>query len=422
VEPTGKIPPQVWMDMPETKQVMAAIFEAGEHARFIGGCVRDSILKRNIRDIDIATPAAPQRIIEILNAANIHVVPTGLAHGTVTAVIGDERFEITTLRIDVDTDGRRARVAFTDDWTKDAERRDFTINAMSCDMDGNIYDPYDGLRDLSVGYIRFVGNAHQRIEEDLLRLLRFFRFFALYGKYPINAEALTACSELAPRLVELSGERVRGELFRILTAPNPATIVRKMIGERILKYILPEAGDVGRLRAVAWLLESGVKIGGVKINPVRRLAAVLDPMTTAVQIEDIAERLKFSNRERKHILTITANAPCIDVDISDHDLRQACFLVGSAMVVDIGLLKWAGDIALKARLPQDQTAAWIRIIETARDWTGATFPLHGRDVIALGQSRGPRIGQLLREVQQWWVENDFRPTHEDCLATLKRLI
>jgi len=422
VEPTGKIPPQSWMALPETQQVMAALLNAGEQARFIGGCVRDSILKRDVQDVDIATPAPPERVIDILQVADIHVIPTGLAHGTVTAVLGQHRYEITTLRIDHDTDGRRARVAYTNDWTQDAARRDFTINAMSCDLDGNIYDPYDGIKDLSTGYIRFVGHAHKRIEEDLLRLLRFYRFLAIYGRYPVNGDALTACRDLAPRLGELSGERVRGELFRILMAPNPATTLSKMIGEKVLPHILPEAGDVGRLRAVAWLKESGIKVEGIEVDPVRRLAALLKPNLSPAEVNAVAERLKFSTRERKHLLAITAAHPAIDVDINAHDLRLACYNAGTGVVVDRILLAWGGAVALEARLPKEQTQAWLQCVEAALSWPGAVFPLRGRDIIALGIPHGPEVGALLSQVQDWWLENDFHPDHEGCLRTLKQLI
>ena len=421
MEPTGQIPPQTWMALPETIQVMAAFKDAGVEARFIGGCVRDSILKRPVRDIDIATPEPPERVMEILEAAGIHMIPTGVAHGTLTAVIGHEHFEITTLRIDVETDGRRAQVAFTDDWTKDAARRDFTINAMSCDMDGNIYDPYEGIKDLGNGYIRFVGTAQKRIEEDVLRLMRFFRFLAEYGKYPVNAEALQACYDMAPKLVDLSGERVRGELFRILTAPNPATTITKMRGERALQYILPEAGDVGRLRALAWLLERGIKITDVKFDPVRRLAALLDPNLEPDDVKAIAERLKFSNKERKHLLDMTAAGPVFSPDMSDHDIRRACFQVGASIAVDRALLAWAGEVALEAHLPLDRTAAWVRLVETVRDWPGADFPLRGRDVMDLGINHGPRVGELLRLVRDWWLEEDFSPDRDACLSKLKDL-
>jgi len=421
VQPTGQIPPQPWMAQPETQKVMAAFKDAGVEARFIGGCVRDSILKRSVRDIDIATPEPPERVMEILQAAGIHIIPTGLAHGTVTAVIGHEHFEITTLRIDVKTDGRRAQVAFTDDWTKDAARRDFTINAMSCDMDGNVYDPYEGLKDLGNGYIRFVGTAKKRIEEDVLRLLRFFRFLAEYGKYPVNAEALQACYDMAPRLVDLSGERVRGELFRILTAPNPATTITKMRGERALQYVLPEAGDVGRLRALAWLLERGIKISEIDFDPVRRLAALLDPDLEPDQVSALAERLKFSNKERKHLLGMTAAEPVLNADMSEAELRQACFKFGSSLVIDRALLAWAGNVALEAHLAPQRTATWLRLVETARDWPGPEFPLRGRDVMALGINHGERVGELLDQVQRWWLEEDFSPDFDACMDKLKEL-
>lgn len=422
VEPTGKIPPQTWMDMPETQQVMRAILDAGEQARFIGGCVRDSILKRPVRDVDIATPAPPERVMEILGAADIRVIPTGLSHGTVTAVVNHEHFEITTLRIDVKTHGRRADVEFTNDWTRDAARRDFTINAMSCDLDGNIYDPYNGIKDLSTGYIRFVGLAHQRIEEDLLRLLRFFRFLAYYGKHPVNADALSACRLLAPRLKELSGERVRGELFRILTSPNPETAMSYMQGEQVLQHILPEAGHVGRLRVVSWLVKSGTKIDGIENDPVRNLAALLAPDTPQANVQDIADRLKFSNTERKHLLVITAKTHILHADFTDQELRRVCYHVGPNRAADIALLHWGAEVALKARLPRDQTAAWIRIVEAILAWKPVTFPLRGQDVMGLGIPAGPKIGDLLKQIQDWWIEKDFQPNREECLETLKTLI
>jgi len=422
VEPTGQIPPQPWMALPETQQVMAAFQVAGLEARFIGGCVRDSILKRHVRDIDIATPAPPERVIDLLQNAGIRVIPTGLAHGTVTAVIGDRHFEITTLRIDVKTDGRHAQVVFTDDWSQDAARRDFTINALSCDMVGNVYDPYNGLKDLGNGYIRFVGSAQKRVEEDLLRVLRFFRFLAEYGRYPVNGDALQACNQIAPRLGELSGERVRGEMFRILTAPNPATTLAKMRGERVLQYVLDEAGDVGRLRALAWLLERGVKFEAIGIAPIRRFAALLDPSLTPDQVKVVAARFKLSNRDRKALLTMTAAAPVLSADMSDSELRLACFQVGGPLTRDRALLAWAGDIALEAHLPPVRTAAWRRIVETAHDWPGVEFPLHGRDVITLGINPGPRIGELLNLVQEWWLIEDFQPDFCACLNKLKQLI
>lgn len=422
MQPIGQIPPQPWMLAPETIALMAAFDDAGVEARFIGGCVRDAILKRTVKDIDIATPETPQRVMDLLAAHDIHVIPTGIAHGTVTAVIGAMHFEITTLRIDVETDGRRARVAFTDDWTQDAARRDFTINTMSCDMQGNIYDPYKGLEDLAKGYIRFVGHAETRIDEDVLRLLRFFRFLAEYGRYPVNGEALEACRKLAHRLPTLSGERIRGELFRILTAPNPADTMAKMRGERVLEHVLPEAGDVGRLRMVVWLVERAVKLDEVHIDPVRRLAALLRPDLDEDAVAAIAARLKFSNVERKHLIGMCAVEPPVDAEMGARTLRQACHAVGGAMVVDRALLAWAGELALEARLPKARTQAWVSVVEAARDWKPVTFPLLGRDVQAQGISHGPRIGELLSAVEQWWQDEDFTPDRDACLAQLAQLI
>ena len=407
---------------PETQRVMAAFTAAGAEARFIGGCVRDAILKRTVKDIDIATPEPPDKVMKLLDDAGIHVIPTGLSHGTVTAVVNHVHFEITSLRIDVETDGRRARVAFTDDWTQDAARRDFTINTMSCDLNGNVYDPYEGLEDLGRGYIQFVGHAETRIKEDVLRLLRFFRFLAEYGRYPVNREALEACRKLAPRLPTLSGERIRGELFRILTAPNPADTITKMRAERVLDFVLPEAGDVGRLRMTVWLVERAVRLDGIGIDPVRRLAALLKPGLAPQAVLAIAERLKFSNAERSHLLGMCAAQPAILESMDDCAIRQACHAVGASLVVDRALLAWAGELAIEAHLPKQRTAAWVHIIETAHAWKPIDFPLRGRDVQALGVNHGVRIGQLLKAVEQWWRDEDFRPDRDACLNKLDSLI
>lgn len=422
MEPTGKIPPQPWMAAPETQRLMAAFAAAGAEARFIGGCVRDAILKRPVKDIDIATPVEPERVIELLETDGIHVIPTGLEHGTVTAVIGAMHFEITTLRVDVETYGRRARVAFTDDWTQDAARRDFTINTMSCDLEGNVFDPYEGLNDLGRGYIRFVGTAENRIREDVLRLLRFFRFWAEYGQYPINREALEACRKMAPELPRLSGERVRGELFRILTAPNPADTIQKMRAERVLEHVLPEAGDVGRLRMLAWLVGHAVKIGDVEPDPVRRLAALLQPGLSADAVSGVADRLKFSNAERKHLVGMTKPEPAITADMDGPAVRRACHAAGNALVVDRALLAWAGVLALESHLPARETAQWTGIINTARAFANPALPVQGRDVMDLGLPSGPKVGDTLKALESWWIDQDFHPDRAACLEHLAKIL
>ena len=224
LEPTGKLPLLPWMTAPETRAVLAALTAEGAEVRFVGGCVRDSVLKRPVGDIDIATPDPPRKVIELLERAGVKAVPTGIDHGTVTAVVGDSRFEVTTLRVDVETYGRRAKVSFTDDWMADAARRDFTINSLSCTPEGNIFDPFGtGLGDLGDERVRFVGNARDRVEEDLLRLLRYFRFHATFGRPPPDPDALAACRALAHRLPELSGERVRTSCSASCWPPLPPT-------------------------------------------------------------------------------------------------------------------------------------------------------------------------------------------------------
>ena len=215
MEPAGHIDPPEWMRTPGAQDVAAALSGGGAPVRFVGGCVRDAVLGRRAKDIDLATPEPPQRVIDLLARAGIRAIPTGIAHGTITAVVGREHFEITTLRRDVSTDGRHATVAFTDDWAEDAARRDFTINALFCDADGTLFDPMGGLADIKTGTVRFVGDAAMRIAEDHLRILRFFRFFAHYGKGEPDSDGLAACTRLAPTLKALSAERIAAEILEI---------------------------------------------------------------------------------------------------------------------------------------------------------------------------------------------------------------
>ncbi|MEE8534186.1 MAG: CCA tRNA nucleotidyltransferase, partial [Alphaproteobacteria bacterium] len=235
------------MKAPATRAVVDALTADSAEVRFVGGCVRDAVAGRKVTDVDIATPDPPETVTRLLEAAGIRVVPTGIAHGTVTAVIRHRHFEITTLRRDVETYGRRAKVAFTDDWTADAARRDFTINALFCDPDGTLYDPFGGIDDLDAGRVRFVGDAVKRIKEDVLRLLRFFRFYAHYGRPPPDAEALAACRAMARALPGLSGERVSAELLRLLAAPDPAAVLALMIEAEVLAFVLPEVAGLDAL-------------------------------------------------------------------------------------------------------------------------------------------------------------------------------
>ena len=406
------------MTAPQTRAVFAALTTAGAEVRFVGGCVRDAICGRSVHDIDIATTAPPERAVELLEKAGIRVVPTGIDHGTVTAITDGRSFEVTSLRVDVETDGRRARVAFTDDWVADAARRDFTINALSSTLDGDIYDPFGGINDLSRGLVRFVGNARERIEEDALRLLRYFRFFAHYGRPPPDLDALAACRALAPKLSGLSGERVRAEMLRILLAPEPADAIVLMHGERILDHVLPEAGDVGRLRVMSWLESHALKMPSVASDALRRLASLLSNDATGA--EKVAARWRLSNAETARLTTL-AEAPLAFDGLGEDDVRRALRTLGADLVRDLVLLDWAGAAAIDSHQPPARTCAWIGTLEAAEAWTSFDFPLKGRDVFALGIAAGPEIGRLLGAAEAWWDAGGCRADRDTCLAKLKAL-
>lgn len=416
-EALGKIAPQPWMTAPETRAVWDALTAQGTQVRFIGGCVRDAILKRPIRDIDIATPDPPGKVMVLLRRAGIHAIPTGIDHGTVTAVVEGVPFEITTLRVDVETDGRRAKVAFTDDWIADASRRDFTINTFSCNMNGDVYDPFNGLDDLAYGRVRFVGNPRDRIQEDVLRLLRFFRFYATYGRPPADAEALAACRLEAHKLPILSGERVRVEMFRILMSPNPADVVVLMQGERVLEHVLPEAGNLGRLRVMSWLDSRAIRVDSVHPNPILRLVSLL--RTDRAGAEAVADRFRLSNDQRRRLVDAVAAPWPVDADSDEKTLRHALYRQGADTVRDLLLLAWAQERSIDPRQPHARTQAWLDHIAYVDAWRAPEFPLKGRDALDLGVPRGPDCGRALKAVQAWWEDEDYRPDRTACLKKLR---
>lgn len=410
MEPKAKIAPQPWMTAPETAAVVAALTARGASVRFVGGCVRDALLGRPVRDIDIATHDTPETVTELLEAAGIKAVPTGIAHGTVTAVVGKSHFEITTLREDVETYGRRAKVAFTSDWAADAARRDFTFNAMFCDASGAVFDPFDGIADLRAGRVRFVGDAEARIREDVLRLLRFFRFHAHYGKGEPEASGLAACRKLAHLLPTLSGERVAGELLRLLAAPDPATVLTLMEREGVLAHFLPEAKRIARL---ALLVSIERECG--ETDALRRLAAAL--ASDAKAAAAVARRLRLSNAESERLAGLAAPELPVTVTADAKVQRRELYRLGAARYRDLALLAWA-EAAEKGAADE---AAFRALLAAAEGWQALALPIKGRDVLALGVENGPEVGRLLHRIENWWIENDFRPGREECLTKLRML-
>lgn len=417
MEPVTKISPQPWMTESATAAVMAALIagdETGLVALFVGGCVRDSLLGRDIGDVDIATMLAPDVVSERLQATGVKVVPTGLAHGTVTAVFEGRHFEITTLRVDVDTDGRRATVAFTDDWVADAQRRDFTVNALFADSSGAIYDPVGGLADLKAGRVRFVGNAEQRIREDVLRLLRFFRFYAQFGTPPPDKEAITACAKLADLLPTLSGERVAAETFKLMAAADPATTMTLMSANGVLQHFLSEAREIDRLAAL-------VTVEGIveQADPLRRLAAGLK--ADAAGADAIADRFRLSNADRVRLRELVATDHRLNRDMNTETRQMALYRLGADLWHDRVLVDWAEEIALGTLQDRHITDAWRELYNLPDEWAPPAFPLQGNDVLTLGIEAGPAVGGYLSEVEEWWIAGGFAAGREACLTKLREL-
>jgi poly(A) polymerase len=371
------LPDAPWRRQPGVDRLAAALGPG--NARFVGGAVRDTLLGLPVTDIDLATPHAPERVVALLEDARIKAVPTGIAHGTITAVSSGTVIEVTTLRRDVSTDGRRATVAFTDDWREDAARRDFTINALYADpQTGEIFDYFGGLADLAARHIRFIGDPLQRIAEDHLRILRFFRFLARFGDQP-DLAGLEACTERANDLMALSRERIRDELLKLIVAPDAVRVLRLMVERDILKPVVPEIDMAGVERLAA--LSRNEAAAGIASEPVRRLAAVL-PADTGVN-DAVGARLKLSNAERQSL------ASAIRPDFAEGPLALA-YRIGVDRAVDRLLV--AGDA----------TGAMAAAASTLQ-----RLPLSGGSLIGRGLSKGPDVARALRQIEDRWIVEGF---------------
>ena len=419
MEPSGRIALTPWMDAPQTVAVLDALEADGARVRFVGGCVRDALLGRDVGDIDIATPDEPQTVIALLEKAGIKAVPTGIDHGTITAVKDGHSFEVTTLRHDVETFGRHARVAFTDDWLADAARRDFTMNALFCDGDGTLYDPCGGAEDLKCGRVRFVGDPHERIAEDVLRILRFFRFQAHYGQGGIDDAALTACRDMADRLPGLSAERIWKELRRLLEAPDPVPVLGLMAENNVLVHVLPEIPSTVLGGHQDFPLLKGLLALVGSDDPVLRLAAILiaSHKVTAEMAEKVAVDLRMSNAEKSELLALVSPRHRPDPDSSPKTWRADIYRLGSKLFLDLALLGQAGR-----KDTSGDAAGYGDMRNLAANWAVPDFPLSGKDVLALGLTTGEGVGRLLDEMEDWWIRGDFAADRAACLSELERRI
>jgi len=406
MKPTDIKIDQPWLHDPGAVAVMAAIGADQRIARYVGGCVRDALFGRPVRDIDIATELTPEQVMARLEEAGLSYAETGLAHGTVTAIADGRGFEVTTLRHDVETDGRRASVAYTDDWLVDARRRDFSINALYADADGTIYDPVDGVPDIEAGLVRFIGTAEHRIEEDFLRILRFFRFHAWYGKGPLDPLSLEACIHLKRGLRSLSVERVRAELLRLLESHAPQETLRVMHQQGILGEIMPPPAGLGTLEAVVGQEESENHS-----DAIRRLIALYRGQGRVLQ--ELAKDWKLSNQQKKRIKRYGVVVDAWgEVPVpSPVVLRQMAYQQSKEAVEDWLLVR---------PIPLDGVHA--EVMDSLRDWTVPEFPLAGADVLALGVGEGAAVGAALKAIEAQWIEGDFQQDRAALLALLKKQV
>lgn len=388
-----------WIDAPTTRAVIAALHAARPgSARFVGGCVRNEIMGQPVDDIDIATQLAPEAVIAALEAAGIRAIPTGIEHGTITAVVDSKPFEITTLRRDVETDGRHAVVAFTEDWNEDAARRDFRLNALYADPDGTLHDPNGGgLEDAEARRVIFIGDADQRLREDYLRILRFYRFNAWYGA-GIDPEGQAACARQKDGLHQIAVERIWKELRKLLSAPDPTPAINAMVESEVLSLLLPESRSLDGLHDLR-VSETLARVGA---EPMLRLMALID--RSAPSVMAVSKRLKLSNAEADRLTMWAAdNLPAVQ-GMTGAELRRALYWHGKQAVVDRALT--SGENV------RDHLYA-------IRAWKRPEFPIGGEDALAAGLE-GPAIGKALRALEEWWMGEDFQPDRDELLARLAK--
>ena len=389
---------------------MAALGEG--KARYVGGCVRNSLWGFDVADIDIATQLTPDDVIAALKAADVKHVPTGYDHGTITAVVDGRPIEITSLRRDVATDGRRAVVAYTEDWAEDAQRRDFTVNALYADAAGKIYDPTgQGLTDAAARKFRFVGVADERVAEDYLRILRYFRFIAWYGgQDKLDAEALAACRNGSRGIKSLSAERIWSELKKMLRAPDPSRAARIMLDNNILERILPESSNVEGLSTfIAFERREALR----PADPLLRIMAMSarNPLPMAL----LCKRMKMSNAETTRLRGWADDDTGFDPNADERVKLAAIYKAGKRLTMDRCLIRAAGED------DPVQSARWMSLVDLALGWTPPVFPLTGKDLQAAGVAPGPAMGKKLDALKALWIRSGFSADKAKLLMALKLL-
>lgn len=400
---------QAWLNAPETRALLDALSANGGAARFVGGCVRNALLGIPVKDIDVATPLTPDEVAARAKAAGFNIHEIGIEHGTLLVTKDKKEFEVTTLRRDVTTDGRRATVAFSKDWTEDAQRRDFTMNALYADASGQVFDYTNGIADLKAQRVRFIGDAGKRIAEDYLRILRLFRFHALYGKGEIDADGLRACSAAKDQIKTLSGERIQSEMLKLMAADGPVPVFRTMAASGVLAEVLPGPLNFDRFQRLC------DNDGDQFLAPdsLLRLGAIL---TDVEQARGIAERWRLSNNDRNRLITMLSASVKVVSYMSIREVRRALYRHGADSFKDWARLRWAED-------PKPSNAIqWRALGALADSWQRPEFPVTGTQVMAAGVPQGPLVGQVLGEVEDWWIDSDFTDDPFSLAERLKAVV
>lgn len=408
-----------WFEKPALKRIFALLNADGGEVRIVGGAVRNALMDLPVVDVDLATTLTPDVVVARAKAAGIKAVPTGIEHGTVTLVIDGEGFEVTTLRRDVETNGRHAQVAFGTDWQTDAERRDLTINALYADEKGEIIDLIDGLPDIETGTVRFIGDAAMRISEDYLRILRFFRFFAHYGSGRPDADGLRASARAKDKLGTLSAERVWSELKKLLSAHDPSRALLWMRQSGVLTEILPETEKWG-IDAIHGLVATEQALGWA-VDPMLRLSAILPPDRD--RLVALAARLRLSKAEAAY-LTYWASAPAADPELKETALDRLLYRQGVEGVktrLKLALVAARADVSAGDTAMQ-KVARLSTLLARAEKFHKPGFPLSGVDVMAAGVEAGPKVGEVLKSLEEKWIDVNFSLDRAALTARLKDML
>ncbi|MEN5297943.1 CCA tRNA nucleotidyltransferase [Brucella sp. TWI559] len=406
-----------WLCSKPLQALFAALNRDGGEVRVVGGAVRNALLGTKISDVDLATTHLPEETVRLAKEAGFKPVPTGIEHGTITVVVQGQPFEVTTLRKDIETNGRHAKVAFGTDWKADAERRDFTINALYATADGDVIDYVGGLADIETKTLRFIGDAEQRIREDYLRILRFFRFFAWYGSGRPEADGLRASARLKDGLSQLSAERIWSELKKLLSAPDPSRAMLWMRQSGVLTAILPESEKWG-IDAIHGLVRAEADLGW-DVDALLRLESIVPP--DAARMTELGKRLKMSNAERAR-LEAWARADAIKSETSEQALKKLIYRGSSQAVADRIRLAYASARQEAAASDEAMIRAggYSRLLDALEKYEPLVFPVTGGDLLALGVEKGPGLGEVLRDLETLWIDSGFSLDRDALLDKLDR--